>query len=296
MRLDHPIFHDPLPVDIVTEDIDTPANYRTWFDGRDLPAKLPAWQVQTRDFPEIDVGLVSDPFGLEDYPDAEWISSGVNSKSPNSVALARHGNFFFWGFFADPTDLTDSARRVFVNSVCYIAGFDGERPLGGRHGSSRDWARVYAGYLQQMPDQEFVQGLFPAALWAEIGKDGDAMMRYYDKNLEYLRPATAGNGFEVDPVLKARGVSNRKPAFLDFVAAALTADPADAEALGLVRRYGLWDLYEASLGPRGKVLTDLTSTAGFLAWLGANRPALFFADLAGFRWMINPKALPAEQG
>src|SRR5262252_9350531 len=101
MRLNHPIFHDPLEPKIELTEIATPETYHNWPDGRALGAKMQAWKVHDGEFPKIDVGMVSDPYGFEDTPDAEWISSGVNSKGPNSVALGRVGNFFHWGFFGD---------------------------------------------------------------------------------------------------------------------------------------------------------------------------------------------------
>jgi hypothetical protein len=52
------------------------------------------------------------------------ISGGVNHKSPTAVALGRQGPFFLWGFSAGPKDMTESGRRVFLNSLVYTAKFD----------------------------------------------------------------------------------------------------------------------------------------------------------------------------
>src|SRR5262245_43580279 len=111
----HEIFKAPLPVNPTFEDIDTPKNYAKWPDGQNLPAKMKAWKVHTKNFPEIDPGVVANPYGFQDTPDAELISSGVNSKGPNSAALARHGNFFLWGFWGGPATMTEEAKRCFVN-------------------------------------------------------------------------------------------------------------------------------------------------------------------------------------
>src|SRR5690606_38166286 len=73
--------------------------------------------------------LVSRDAGFLDSPDTEWISSGVNSKNPEAVAIGRHGNFFLWGFAASPTFLTDEAKLVFVNAVHYIRRFDHAAPI-----------------------------------------------------------------------------------------------------------------------------------------------------------------------
>ena len=145
----HEVFRKPLKVDIQFEDHAVPANYRHYPGGDKLGQTMKVWKVQTKKFPEIDPGMVSDPYGFGDSPDAEVISAGLNSKGPDSVALGRHGNFFLWGFSASPADMTPEARKCFVNAVCYIKKFDGQKPLVRKTGSGREWARVYAGYMKQ---------------------------------------------------------------------------------------------------------------------------------------------------
>src|SRR5262245_53006419 len=150
MRLEHPIFQGPLVPALEYVEVDTPENYGHWPDGKDLPKKLKAWKVQSGKLGfEVDYGLVSDPYGFGDSPDAEWISSGVNSKGPNSVALGRHGNLFLWGFAGDPTQMTESARRVFLNTIVYMRSFAGQAPLVKKQAQSREWALVYVDYLRQ---------------------------------------------------------------------------------------------------------------------------------------------------
>jgi hypothetical protein len=90
----HEVFQNPLKVDLRFEDHAVPANYRDWPGGDQLGSTIKVWRVQTRKYPEIEAGLVSDPNGFSDSPDAEVISSGLNSKRPLSVVLARQGNFF----------------------------------------------------------------------------------------------------------------------------------------------------------------------------------------------------------
>src|SRR5262245_20140999 len=106
MRLDHPIFQG---VELDRDEVATPKSYANYPEGKDLPAKMPVWRVQRGKLAaEVDYGIVSDPYGFEDSPDAEFISSGVNSKGPGSVALGRHASLFLWGFAGDPTQMTES--------------------------------------------------------------------------------------------------------------------------------------------------------------------------------------------
>src|SRR3954453_8200140 len=135
----HEIFQKPYKVDLKLEDRPTPDNYRSWPGGEKLGPTIKVWKVQDKTFPQTDPGLVSDPYGFADSPDAEVISSGINSKGPDSVALGRHGNFVLWGFAAPPSDMTAEARKCFVNAVCYARKFDGQKPLVHKSSQGRDW-------------------------------------------------------------------------------------------------------------------------------------------------------------
>lgn len=82
------------------------------------------WTVFKED-PSIEIGLVSNRDKLANAADTEILSGGVNSKGDRGVALAREANMFQWGFTGPPSAMTEEARQVFVNSICYIAKFDG---------------------------------------------------------------------------------------------------------------------------------------------------------------------------
>lgn len=130
-RKDHPIFKGPFPVKMTVVNKPTPAeafHYAHDYDG-EMPKKLPMWKVQTKGYATdkgFRVGLVSRPWGYEDSPEAEYISSGVCQKSLNAVAIGRHANFFHWGFAASPTYMTDEAISVLANAIAYIAKFKGQ--------------------------------------------------------------------------------------------------------------------------------------------------------------------------
>lgn len=282
MRLDHPIFNGPLDPGIELTQIDTPQNYRSWPGGKDLADTLTAWRVQNGEFPQdMDVGLVSDSYGFEDSPDAEWISSGVNSKGPTSMALGRHGNLFLWVFSGHPGQMTGTGRRVFLNSVVYMKSFDGQRPLVQRAMMARDWAFVYVGYLEhyakggEVPD--WLENQFPKAAVQEAGFNQAGLTAWFKRNLEFLRPT--GGGLDVDPLVKELGVSNRRIEFLDALVQRLDRDPHGELARKLLKRYV------------GERFAD--NPASFHPWLQENRDYLFFSDVGGFRWFVNE---PAKAG
>ena len=107
-RAEHPIFNGPFPVKMTIQMRPTPegAYHYTYY-----------------------VGMVSRPWGFEDSPDAEYISSGVCAKTLDAVAIGRHGNFLHWGFSASPRYMTDEAKAVFANAVVYISQFAGQAPI-----------------------------------------------------------------------------------------------------------------------------------------------------------------------
>jgi hypothetical protein len=129
----HPIFKGPLeqvkPTMVVKK---TPEGIYHYTTGRKVPKEIPMWRVQKQgylDNRDVRIGLVSRGNRFAESPDAEVISSGVCQKDVGAVALGRHGNFFLWGFSASPADMTEEAKKVFVNVVAYIKQFDGKPPI-----------------------------------------------------------------------------------------------------------------------------------------------------------------------
>lgn len=281
MRLEHPIFKGPLDPRLEFGEADRPVNYLAYPGGAQLPETLPVWRVQQGEMAkQIDYGLVSDPLGFEDAPDAEWISSGINSKGPTSVALGRHGNQFLWGFAGDPTQMTESGRRVFLNAVVYMAPFEGERPLVPKTSQSRDWAFTYIQFLREYKDQTDVYDSLRGNLTPECGDDIDALEAYYRENLEFVhmssRDAKGRSGFVVDPDVKSLGVSNRRRELFEAIEERLAADPKDALALRVLERY----VHDGAV----------RSLASLRTWRAANEGLLFFSDVGGYQWFVDTNA------
>lgn len=136
INLQHPIFRGPLakvaPTLVMKP---TPRGIYNYPSGDTVPKELSMWQVNTTAFENnkgvghYRIGLVARGNGFTDSPDAEVISSGVCEKDVTAVALGRHGNFFLWGFAASPADMTEEAKKVFVNVVAYINQFNGQAPI-----------------------------------------------------------------------------------------------------------------------------------------------------------------------
>jgi len=144
LALSHPLFHSPLEVDPKLEQIPTPAEYPYLGLDPALGPTMNVWRAQKKDFPDIDAGVVANLYGFNDSPDAEVFAQGIAEKGPDSVPLARHANFFLWGFSAPPADMTPAGKRLFINAVCYMRQFDGQTPLVRFESQSREWALRFA--------------------------------------------------------------------------------------------------------------------------------------------------------
>jgi hypothetical protein len=123
----HEIFNQPNKVRPTMVTKPTPGSFFNGFQGAKTPKQMPMWNVVkpgASDGGKYIIGMVSHGEGFNDSPDAESISGGVCLKNAEAVALGRQGNYFMWGFSASPDYMTDEAKDVFVNTVCYIKKFD----------------------------------------------------------------------------------------------------------------------------------------------------------------------------
>jgi len=272
VALQHPIFQTPYPVDPTFVETKTPQSYRNYPAGQNLPSTLRTWKVQTKDYPEIDVGLVSSPTGFNE-PDSEVISSGLNSKGPESVAIARHGNFFFWGFFAQPEHMTEEARKVFANSVAYITRFDGQRPVSKRLNMSRDDLAQYFVWAKNSP--AILRRAFGNDLVAQFDGDVAGLEKHVEENLGYMQ-AISRREIRIDKDAKAVGIANNDVAMLQHCINHFESTnqiKAD-RAKRLLERY---------------TNESFATTGQWQRWLDTNRDRLFFSDIGGFKWYVMPE-------
>lgn len=274
LRANHAVFTSPLAVDVTLEQRE-----------EDEQAGYPGgtWLVHTGEFSKgVDVGMVSDGHGFEDSPDCERIAGGVNSKGPRAVAIGRQANMLQWGFYGAPDRMTVPAKRAFLNAIVWMKQFDGQRPLAEKAGRGRSWIAQYVDGAAKLSAKELAdtgersiathyRGQFPPEL-VKDGIDVAKLRQWYADNEEYFGPGKDQWHCVVDADLAALKLSNRKPAFLDWLLAAFARDANDATALRLAKRY---------LGEHGR---DAVSARAFI---GANREFLFFSDTAGFRWLVD---------
>jgi hypothetical protein len=236
--------------------------------------------VHSGDYPEIDVGLVSDGNGFEDSPDCERIAGGVNSKGPRAVAIGRQANLLQWGFYGAPDRMTVPAKRAFLNTIVWMQQFRGHRPVATKVGRSREWMAQFVDMLEkQTPEQRasteknslagYVKKQFPPDVVAgEL--DIPKLRQWLRDNEGYLYTTGRGGSFVVDEDLRALGIANRDPKLLDWLLTTFAENPVDERALRLAKRY------------LGDAAADAASARAFVE---GRRERLFFSDTAGFRWL-----------
>lgn len=127
IKTDHPIFNTPNAVKLTMVRKATPGSFFNGHQGAKTPKEMEMWQVVKQGFSSKEpylIGMVSHGEGFNDSPDAESISGGVCLKNAEAIALGRQGNYFMWGFAGSPDYMTNEAKDVFVNTICYIKKFD----------------------------------------------------------------------------------------------------------------------------------------------------------------------------
>lgn len=171
-RKEHAIFKGPFPVKMTIEEKPTPedAFYYEYFLGKPTPKTLPMWRVQTKGYVTdkgFRIGMVARPWGFEDSPEAEYISSGVCAKTLDAVAIGRHGNYFHWGFAASPEFMTSESQNVLANAIVYISKFNGKGVIARK-------------YLDRRATKEYLKELKNSAT-KEAYDDAIASDRAYDQ-------------------------------------------------------------------------------------------------------------------
>jgi hypothetical protein len=325
LRLDHPLFHKPLEVDPKLEPMPTPEDFPYLTLDKKLGPTMSVWKPQTKDYPEIDPGLVSSLYGFTDSPDAEVFAQGIAGKGPDTVPLARHASFFLWGFSSPPADMTPAGRRLFVNAICYIRQFDGQRPLVRYEVQSREWAlrrvmmprflsqdyqerdiRRHRAMLQQHP--EWIppehKGNVEAYIKQRVADEQATQAKWFPE--WFPEPLRERFGMNAD-LYEAYYREN-----LEFVRPA-GADLRDfqideeAKAVGPSnRRVEFLDRCVTMLEKKDKpdraarLLQRYTNekfdtAAEWRKWLDQNRSRIFFSDVGGYKFFVAPEKPTTEK-
>lgn len=312
LKLDHEVFHHPLEVAPELQEVATPEEFP--FQSIDeWGPTMKIWKAQTLNFPLVDVGMSHTLYGFEDSPDAEMFARGIGMKGPDCVALSRQANYFHWGFSVPPSQMTESARRLFVNAICYIQKFDGAQPLIRKETMPREWAlrnaklpELLSDKYRELKSRQFRHeiavspGLMPERYKGEIDRfiqdqlnwvepemkrvlpselrdqfDDNVIewRTYYRDNLEYLRPGEAPSSFVVDEDVASLRISNRDVKLLDH-------------CIGLLERKQNEELAHRLLDRYTEVSFDTPQE--WRTWFVQHEGRLFFSDSAGYQFRVRP--------
>ena len=293
LALDHPVFTVPNVVDFETTEAESGANHA----GLTSPL-YPEGMGDTYELVDFEVSppgqpnptIVSHEGFFTDIPGFENIAEGQSAKMLGSLALARQGSYFYWGYSIDPKRLTDPAEDALENAIRYMATKRGAKTVPYVCKTRRSlW--VYwrlnqeSGYLRGI--EEHFLGTVLESSRQNYEPTADGLKAWLDENLEYVFSGKAERHspkesryrtvFEVDQTAKALGTPNADRKSLETWLRLVTAgDEGDrAKARELLDRY-----VHPSIRPG-----DWSDPQG---WYQAHESEIVFVESAGFWWMTAP--------
>jgi hypothetical protein len=220
-------------------------------------------------------GLVSSAEHFRGAADSEIISGGINMKGDRGVCLVREGHTFFWGFAGTPSQMTDEARKVFVNAVVYIKQFEGQKQTV-RRGV---FPRAHLGELRgKFFESKFnVARYFTPDVVAKFGTDGEKYTAVFKADVDYAYVPAWHWGIMVDEEAKQLGIPNYDVRMLDRCVVMLEANENSNLAKTLLTRY----TGEAFATPQA-----------WRNWLSKSRDRLYFLDSHGYRFFTQADNAP----
>ncbi|WEK37522.1 MAG: protein-disulfide reductase DsbD family protein [Candidatus Pseudobacter hemicellulosilyticus] len=327
-KKEHAIFKGPFKVAMTLEQQPTPedAFHYEYFLGKKTPATLPMWRVQTKGYKtdkNFRIGMVARPWGFEDSPDAESISSGVCAKTLDAVALGRHGNFFHWGFAASPEYMTKEAQAVMANAIVYISKFDGKGVIARKYldrRATREYLKEKKYYatkdayeMNRQSNIRFDSMMLAEKKEAEVKQaKGDSLSSMEQRSLSYTTQPQLSFGdflkkqqkdlfpkFGMDSKAYLNYYDQNKDYFYSHDAMYEISIDEDVKSLG-VPYYDL-RLLDKAIGLLEKgtdtekakrilsryTLVQFDTPAAWRKWYEANKKRMFFTETGGYYFMIN---------
>jgi hypothetical protein len=279
---DHEVFRSPRPIDVTkTTSLDTPDAWKGAITAPRVEAMPLVRDVQEKHHP----GWCTYTYEAEDAPEMEVICGGINHKTPRAGAIWRQGHLLHFGFDLSPARMNAVGQRLLVNAVAYVARFTEDRPvvhtpcifvqgrgLFDRGAVGRLLARPGAdlGNLKYYVAKE----TYDKEL---AGKSREQVAAWYRRARDYL-DADAEGTLTVDEEARSFGVPPGGPAFIERAADALDDPGRSREARRLLARYA----------PEGPGAT--ATAAEWRAWWKKDHDYLFFSDVGGYRWYLDPLA------
>ena len=337
-RKEHDIFKGPFSVKMTVETKPTPedAFHYEYFLGKKTPETLPMWRVQTKGYitdKNFRVGMVARPWGFEDSPDAESISSGVCQKTLDAVAIGRHGNYFHWGFAASPEYMTSEAQTVLANAVHYISKFSGkgviarkylDRRATREYLKERKYLATKAAFETRLASEEkFAKQMLALKAEAEAKQaKGETLDQEAQRALNYQpakpqsyesflkgRYSDLFDKFGTDEKAYAKYFNENKDYFYSEDEMYKIGIDEDVKSLGIP--YHDKGVLDRAIGmlengkdvEKGKrilnryTLVNFDTPAQWRAWFNKYKSKMFFTETGGYYFMIDTydKSIPGNQ-
>ena len=298
LALDHPIFNDSardlasrLDRAEATQDSTKDLTSPLYPEGR--PRHGTASRLFEKDKPKgWNPTIVSHEGFFTDIPGFENLAEGNSEKMLGSLALARQGTYFYWGYSIDPEHLTDGAQKTLLNVLHYMRGKRGSRTVPFVTKTRRIlW--VYSILGRDKNYQRGVKEHFPGSL-VESSRAGyepsfEGATMWVEKYLPYVfggRGDRHRNGryqaFEIDRDALALKTPNNTQASLEkWIELATSGSGEDRDrALRCLKRYVHADIFP----PDGD----------WDAWYSKQKDRIAFIDSTGFWWQVSPVVLERE--
>lgn len=237
--------------------------------------------------------LVSHEGFFTDVPGFENLAEGHSSKMLGSLALARQGRYFYWGYSADPAELSEAGADVLVNVLHYMVGQREARTVPFVC-KTRKILRVYTILGRDSGYRRGVEEHFPGSLVPEWRDTYTASFEGAEAWVaKYLPYVFSGKSevhhgeryttrFEVDADALALETPNAARSSLErWIDLATEGEGEDRErARRCLKRY---------------VHPDLRPDTGdWRAWYAREKERIAFVESSGFYWMVHPEVLERE--
>ncbi|MBI9019534.1 MAG: hypothetical protein JEZ07_19970 [Phycisphaerae bacterium] len=201
--------------------------------------------------------------------DAELIAKGTSGKGPNRGAIVRHGPYTLWAFEGPVENMTETGKKLFVNTVYYAAKQRNSPVLERKLNKSRDNLFIY---LSSKGLLGTLQNYLPKEA---KGKTIEQTYHWLVKNRMYLR--IKGRAFEVDELARKMNIANFKKEYLQRLIVNLRDNFEEKESYEALVRY-------TGMKKNGH------STQLWQKWFDENRDYLFFSDTQGSKYLIDTEA------